>query len=87
MYITELRRTAVRLNSVIECNVHEFLSTQCLISRCSYDILIGYMGKASQCLKWRMPVHNMVIPYSLAFLTESSSRTLPPGWTIAVTPY
>ncbi len=51
MSITELRRTAVRLNSVILCNVHEFLSTQCLISRCSYDILIGYMGNSFSMFK------------------------------------
>ena len=39
-----------------------------------------------QCLKWRIPVKSMAMPFSLAFFTESSSRMLPPGCTMAVTP-
>ena len=33
-----------------------------------------------------MPEKSIAMPHSLAFFTESSSRTLPPGCTIAVTP-
>lgn len=41
----------------------------------------------NQCLKWRSPVNTMAIPFSSAFRIESSSRTEPPGCTMAVTPY
>ena len=33
-----------------------------------------------------MPVKTMAMPWVLATAMDSSSRTLPPGWEIAVTP-
>ena len=46
----------------------------------------GIFLPSDQCLKWRMPVKSITIPFSSAFLIESSSRIEPPGCTMAATP-
>src|SRR5207302_9101943 len=43
-------------------------------------------GTRAQCLKCRVPVNTMAMPWSLAALITSSSRTEPPGWITAVAP-
>ena len=42
--------------------------------------------RIAQCRKWRTPVKTMATPCASAAAITSSSRMLPPGWTMAVAP-
>ena len=50
------------------------------------DRLVGAQARQRQCLKWRRPVKTIAMWWRSATSIAISSRMLPPGWMIAVTP-